>query len=69
MNRKTEKSEKSEKSTELERTLSQLESAIKDWESVLTDKDRQESQQQIHAPQLAQSLVRRLREQLDELSD
>ena len=61
------------KSKELISTLSQLESAIREWEATseeiakgLTNVNEKPL---THAPQLAQSLLKQLRAQIDELSD
>ncbi len=61
------------RSKELISTLLQLESAIREWESTSEEIAKGISspneKPMTQAPQLAQSLLKRLREQIDELSD
>jgi hypothetical protein len=64
-------SSNSNKSQALISTLSQLENAIREWESTSEEiaKDLPSKEKPLtQAPQLAQSLLKRLREQIDDLS-
>ncbi len=60
------------KSKELISTLSQLENAIREWETtseeIAKGHTNPSEKHLTHAPQLAQSLLKRLRDQIDELS-
>jgi len=64
--------ESKRKSKELIATLSQLENAIRAWETSSKEDSSDEKTAEstmTQAPQIAQSLLKRLREQIDELSD